>query len=339
MTETETNVLDQIESHISRYVSLPDGAGLVLSAYVLHSWTIESSHTTPYLFINSPEPRCGKSTLLGVLATLVRNPVNTVEITAPTLTRLIANLDRPTVMLDEIDCVYRGTGQGNQALRGILNAGYSKGGVVYRTAGQQVVSYDVYSPKIVAGIDNGKLPTTLLDRSIAITLQRKDAGSLEPFIAHMTNTDAILDSIEEWSDENFGALVTYPLETIPELGDRVSQLAHPLLAVANTFGRKEDMLSAIRNMFTTFKAHRAANDATLKTLRELSEIFDAEDTNKLHTDTILAYTGLKDGIALAAELKPFDIAPTTVRLGNHVVKGYKLSDALSAFVEHGVRSL
>jgi hypothetical protein len=85
--------------------------------------------------------------------------------------------DHPTLLLDEVDTIWRGGGGRNDnhdGLRALLNAGNESGVRVPRCAGprgEQLVDFDVNCPKVLAGI--GQLPETVADRSILVAMKRR----------------------------------------------------------------------------------------------------------------------------------------------------------------------
>jgi len=336
-------ILDDVQGYIERYVSLPNkGVGLILSTYVLHTWTFgdgqTTAKTTPYLYVNSSERRAGKSTLLEVLGTLVRNPFKALDATGPVLFRAIEHQDQPTVMFDEADTIWYGRGQGPQNLRNVINGGYKIGGHIYRTSGKDVVKYNTFCPKVLAGIYNGKLPDTIADRAIPVMLRRKPAGALtEPFFASDVDgeVEPMLDTIEAWVAENATALKAYRLHAVSGMGDRQAEIIWPLLAIAEQFGRKDELIKAIRDAFSDFESYVVANDESLAVLREISEIFEAEG-NKVHADTLLAYLDMTSK-QLAVELAAFNVSPKPVRIGNKVSRGFTLDQFMTTFEEVGIR--
>src|SRR4029077_15747650 len=93
---------------------------------------------TTYIGIESPEKRCGKTTLLSVLAELVNRPIVAANISSSAFFRVIEEM-RPTLLIDECDTFI----QGNDELRGILNAGYKyKTAFVVRVANEPRVTSD-----------------------------------------------------------------------------------------------------------------------------------------------------------------------------------------------------
>ena len=95
--------------------------------------------------------------------------------TAPTpaaLYRMMA--DSPTLLLDEVEALNSQTkSESAQAIHAILNAGHRKGATIPRCDGpkHELKHFPVYGPKAFAAI--GRLPDTLTDRSIVITMQRR----------------------------------------------------------------------------------------------------------------------------------------------------------------------
>src|SRR5438477_51952 len=100
---------------------LPAWTAETLAVWIVHTYVFEMRDVTTYLGIESPEKRCGKTTLLNVLDRLVNRPVLASNISSPAFFRVIEEL-RPTLMIDEADTVLHR----NDELRGILNSGYKR---------------------------------------------------------------------------------------------------------------------------------------------------------------------------------------------------------------------
>ena len=115
------SLLDELEDVMRRFVVLPNFAAETLALWVLHTYAFQLRDVSTYLGIESPEKRCGKTTLLGVLSKLVHRPVAAVNISSPAFFRVIEEMG-PTLLIDEADTFLNG----NDELRGILNAGYSR---------------------------------------------------------------------------------------------------------------------------------------------------------------------------------------------------------------------
>lgn len=70
-----TKLLNELRDCFQRFVILPKHAPDTLALWTLHTYAFELRGVTTYLGVGSPEKRCGKSTLLGVLSDLVNRPV------------------------------------------------------------------------------------------------------------------------------------------------------------------------------------------------------------------------------------------------------------------------
>ena len=82
-----------------------------------------------YLSVRSAEKESGKTLLLEVLSLLVAGPWFTGRVTAAVLVRNVAR-DCPSLVVDETNAAFSGDKDYAEALRGILNSGYRRGGVV-----------------------------------------------------------------------------------------------------------------------------------------------------------------------------------------------------------------
>src|SRR6266496_3055261 len=83
------DLLEELERVLRRYVILPEWAAETLALWILHTFAFEFRDVTTYVGIESPEKRCGKTTLLGVLSELVNRPVVAANISSPAYFRVI----------------------------------------------------------------------------------------------------------------------------------------------------------------------------------------------------------------------------------------------------------
>ena len=170
----EGSVLDPPVRGHSEYVVLEDGATEGIALWAMHTHALDAFVISPRLAITSVVMRCGKTTLLDVLAKIVRRPLPTVNATAAAIFRVVDNL-QPTILMDEADTFLAK----NDELRGILNSGHRRNDAfVIRADG----IYSTWAPAAVAMI--GRLPGTLEDRSISVRLKRRrsDNPSLSSLI-------------------------------------------------------------------------------------------------------------------------------------------------------------
>jgi Protein of unknown function (DUF3631) len=238
------HVLEDVREAYSRYVGFASQAQPVaLTLWTAHTHAIEAADCTPYVRIFSPEKSSGKTRTEEVAFHLVRSGIRASSITASALFRLI-DAHHPTLLVDEVDAIFAPKSE-QEDLRSILNAGYERGNPVYRSVavGKQwdANAYDSFCPKMLAGLENGKLPDTIVSRSIPIGLQRKRKG--EPSISKFRKrTDPprlheLRSALEAWATEDAIALLgaAYP-EPADGLTDRQDDIWEPLLAIADLAG-------------------------------------------------------------------------------------------------------
>src|SRR5581483_6263038 len=80
-------LLTEIEAVIKKHVVLNPEAAAALAVWVLHTYTFELRDAVAYVAIESPEKRCGKTTLISVLAAMAHKPLIASNITVGALFR------------------------------------------------------------------------------------------------------------------------------------------------------------------------------------------------------------------------------------------------------------
>src|SRR5919202_1265859 len=165
--EDGAELLERLVSFIRRYVALSEDQTILSALWIVHTHAFDAADTTPYLNIKSAEKRSGKTRFLEVLSLIAARSWLTGRVTAAVLVRKVA-AQTPALLLDESDAAFKGDREYAETLRGVLNAGFRRGGVASLCVGQGAnITYEdfpVYCPKAIAGI--GKLPDTVADRSI-----------------------------------------------------------------------------------------------------------------------------------------------------------------------------
>ena len=127
----------ELEVWFATFLALDDGLPLVLALWTLHTYLFRVFDATPYLLIWSPVKRCGKTLLLSLLDLLCARSRMLVNITGPTLFRLVER-HRPTLLIDECEALRMSSHQRVQDLREVILAGYKPGAKVPRVNGGQV---------------------------------------------------------------------------------------------------------------------------------------------------------------------------------------------------------
>jgi hypothetical protein len=128
-------LLSDLASLLNRFVVLPKHAAETLALWIVHTHAFQLRDVSTYIGIESPEPRCGKTTLLTVLAEICHRALPASNISPPAFFRVIEDMS-PTLLIDEADTFLHR----NEQLQGILNAGYKK-----KTAFVWRVAYDTNS--------------------------------------------------------------------------------------------------------------------------------------------------------------------------------------------------
>jgi hypothetical protein len=255
-------LLDELEGILKRYVILPAWAAETLALWALHTYAFEFRDVTTYIGVESPEKRCGKTTLLGVLSELVNRPVVAANISSPAFFRVIEET-RPTLLIDEADTFL----QGSDELRGILNAGYSKKtAFVWRVTndarrnfklqttslreaaslhGQKAVDeeteeresrvakFSCWCPKMICAI--GRLPDTLADRCVVIGMERKRADETCERLRDLDGRGP-RERCERFVKEHQSAIAGARPRGATDLNDRAADIWEPLLALADLAG-------------------------------------------------------------------------------------------------------
>jgi len=186
-------LLQDLARLISRHVILPKWGAETLALWTLHTHVFHLRHVSTYIGLESPEKRCGKTTLLGVLSQLVNRPVVAANISSSAFFRVIEEV-QPTLLIDEADTFLRA----NEEIRGILNSGYTRQTAyvvrVHRNASSDdsapssnLATFSSWCPKIIAAI--GHLPETLADRCILIRMHRKTSTETCERLARLDTTD------------------------------------------------------------------------------------------------------------------------------------------------------
>ena len=114
-------LLDDLADSARRFVTLPEHADVVLALWTVFTHTIDAAEVAPILAVTAPEKRCGKTTLLQWLSSLVCREMPASNITAAALFRAVEKW-HPTLLVDEADTFLAKSDE----LRGIINCGHTR---------------------------------------------------------------------------------------------------------------------------------------------------------------------------------------------------------------------
>jgi hypothetical protein len=329
-------LLASLEDWFRRHVVLPAGVPLVLSLWAINTYLFEVFDFCPYIALVSPVKRCGKTTVLKLLASVTSRPEFTVNITDAALFRLI-DARRPTLLMDEAEDLQR------SGLRTILNAGFEQAATVPRCVGQQVQDFHVFCPKALACI--GPLPDTVADRSIIIPMRRAKRGeNVDEFRRRTLGPIAALaEEVRGWAAANEPCVAeAYHQNAIDFLSGREADIWESLFAIIRVAAPERiDELKATAIRLVAEKAeHETDSEATaIRLLSDIRTVFAAEVTELMPTSRLLGeLRNLPDGpwsrlsgIELARKLLPFEIGPKQLWINGRNLRGYLLRDFEDAF--------
>jgi Protein of unknown function (DUF3631) len=346
-------LLDELAAVMRRYVVVPVHACNALALWVLHTHAFEFRDISAYLGIESPEKRCGKTTLLSLLAALVNRPVVATNISPSAIFRAIEEV-RPTLLIDEADTLLRG----NDEFRGILNAGYSRGtafvvrvapetpaarggapgtvdGAVPVDASSRLARFSCWCPKAIAAI--GQLPETLADRCIRIRMQRKSPGEICHRLRHLDAGPLRRRCARFVADS--AAAIAAARPALPDgINDRTADIWEPLFVLADLAGGEwperareaaldlavqAEEISPIADLVHTIYIAFVVRLTDRMFTRDLVRVLQVHAQNSSHR---ARPAGKITDLWLARQLRPYDVRSHSIRIGNENGSGYLESD-------------
>jgi putative DNA primase/helicase len=337
------SVLTEAASMLRAHAALPAGADVALALWAAHTHAFDAFAVTPRLVITSPEKRCGKTTALRLVSSLSARAVDSANISVAALFRFI-EISRPTLFIDEADTFLAE----KQELRGVLNAGFLPNGQVIRTVGDdhEPRAFAVFAPVAIAAI--GRLPDTIMDRSVIVSMRRRHAGErIARLRAGADPGEAIRRKLARLAHDRAGAWRAADPPTPDGLNDRGGDVWRVLLAIADDAG--EDWPHRARAACVALTGADEGEQDTTRTrlLADIRAILAAKGGPQRIASKEVAELLAEDEsgpwaafgrfdkpltpVALARLLKPFRITPKTLRNGAATWKGYASCDFADAF--------
>lgn len=328
-------LLSVIVATVQRHIVCEAETSIAASLWIAMTYLVDQFDVAPLAVITAPEPRCGKSEFRRLVGKMVFRPVHADGMSSAVLFRSF-DLWSPTLMMDEYDTFIKG----NEDLRGIMNSGHQRGGCIWRCVGDnhEPTQFNVYGPKLLAGI--GKLPPTIVDRSIQLKLRRKlptetvvSQRDIDP--AYFESIQQKLMRVAEDSANDIGA--AKPL--LPaELNDRQKDNWEPLFQIAYVAGGEWPEL-AKNSALKLSSAEVDAQSRGIELLTDIQSIFgwshdpiqkmsSAELIKHLCEDDEMPWATYNKGQPISPRqvarlLKEFGIGTSSVRLGKDTAKGYQ----------------
>ena len=342
------DVIGGVESFIRRFCILPEAAYLPLALWAIATHLSDVFGAFPYVALLSPVKGCGKTRVLEVLELLCANPQRITSASPASIFRMMK--DGPTLLLDEVEALRnKKPSESAQAILAILNAGYRKGATVTRCVPPDwnVEHFPVYGPKAFAAI--GKLPETLADRCVCLSMQRKSpAQPVARFLFTRTPAEAkpICKSIAGWAKSS-RKTVHKRFEDVGDLlflADREAELWMPLFAVCEVAApaRVADLKKCALSLSGAKSADDVDDSLALTLLADVQRVWAAGSQHLMTASLIGTLENFAENTwaepeqkltprKLAGMLRPFGIEPRQVRVGSETGKGYLRADFETAF--------
>jgi len=313
-------LLDTLRLTLRRFLVLPKWVAETLALWILHTYAFEWRDVSTYLGVESPERRCGKTTLLTILCRLVNRPVVSANVSSPAFFRAIEEL-KPTLMIDEADRFLKSKND----LQGILNAGYhrptayvlrmvnqskrvspslppreerggerrpsarSSGSRVHGEvspdavqSGSALAFFSCWCPKVISQI--GRLPETLADRCIVFRMQRKTPNEECERIRNLETITLRRQCARFVLDH--GKQISNARPELPKsLNDRAADIWEPLFVLADLAGGEWPELA--RQAAVSLSASAEDTNSIGSLLLDIFVLFAVEETDRMFTRTLL----------------------------------------------------
>jgi hypothetical protein len=337
-------ILDGVHAFLGWFVAYPsEDAHIAHTLWIAHCHLMDAWESTPRIAFLSPEPSSGKTRALEASELLVPNPVEAVNVTPAYLFRKVGCEDgRSTILYDEIDTVFGPKAKDNEEIRGLLNAGHRRGAVAGRCVvkGRTIETEEIPAYCAVALAGLGGLPDTILSRAVIVRMRRRSPEeTIEPFRrrTYVREGHALRDRLARWAKTVLGA-VTEARPDMPDgISDRNADVWEALLAVADAAGEAWPERARVAAVALVALSKESTPSLGIRLLADLRKAFG--DAAVLSTEQLLRelialdespWGDLKgkplNDRGLASRLKPYEIKPKVVRIGDATFRGYTRED-------------
>jgi len=338
-------LLDAVRHALVRYVVLPTShAADAVTLWIAATHAQPAWAHAPRLVIRGPEKRCGKSRLLDMVEALCWDPFITVNSSSAAVYRSIT-ADPPTMLVDEADTIFGPKADGNEDLRGLLNAGHQRNRPAkrYDAASNRVESIPTFAMAALAGI--GSMPDTIEDRAVIIRMRRRAPGETVAPYRHRRDRPglhALSEQLTVWLRLDMTVLES--AEPAMPLEDRAADTWEPLIVVADHAGAHWP--DRARSAAVQLTAEAADNGDMSTRVRLLIDCRDAFEDQEAIPTTVLIERLRRDpeapwreygpqgltAMKLGQMLREYEIRSNTMRFpGLGQAKGYCRIDFTDAW--------
>ncbi len=343
-----SEILDETVRILRRYLVLPRHAAGTIALWVMFAHAIDAFDVAPLLVFSSEQKRCGKTRTLSLVRELVPDPISTSNISAAAIFRVLGDDERmPTLLIDEGDTFVRG----NEALRGILNAGHTRSAArVLRAAprGTGVEEYSTWCPKVLALI--GSLPSTIQDRAIDIPMRRRAPSEA----VERVRLDRVPDELaplkaraRHWVEIYLPWLSVLDRPVPEDLNDRAQDNWRPLITIADICGGTWPELARQAAQALSGNDIDDGDDIAVVLLKDTWDVFERTRASRLETERLLHQLGKLenrhwtsfengeplDALRMSRLLRPYGVRSHAIRFRDRVKRGYRRSDVHAALAK------
>jgi hypothetical protein len=276
-------LLEDIAALTHRYLVLPDGGDDVIALWVAHTYGMELWEHTAYLALTSATRRCGKTTALRVIESLVSRAQRADCLTAATLYRIVEAW-APTLLIDELDRTDPDSG-----IWGVLLSGHTRGATIPRcdTETLEPRLYHTYGARVLAYIRGSRcpVPDTVEDRSVIMHMSRRRPRDRRERLRSRelaSETETIRRRLARWVDDHAVELAEARPELPEVLDDRAADSWEPMLAIADQVGGRWP--ARARELAVSYSTTRTDDERDTPGVRVLLDLVDLLDTGALSPD-------------------------------------------------------
>jgi hypothetical protein len=278
---------------------------------------------------------------------LCRDPFITVNSSPAAVYRSITS-DPPTMLVDEADTIFGPKIDGNEDLRGLLNAGHQRNRPAkrYDAASNRVESIPTFAMAALAGI--GAMPDTIEDRAVVIRMRRRAPGETVSPYRHRRDRPALRQLAElltAWLRADLPLLEK--AEPDMPVEDRAADTWEPLVAVADHAGaRWPDRARTAVLVLTTEAAENGDISTRVRLLIDCRAAFADHDAiptavllERLRRDPEAPWSDYGSSgltaMKLGKLLREYDIHSSNIRFpGLGQAKGYHRADFADAWTRY-----
>lgn len=352
----DRTLLHKVRQFLTYYMTFSvDTYADICSLWAIGSHVFKSFDAFPYMVITAATKRSGKTRLAELLAMVSYNPQFFAAMTPSAMFHIIG--DGATIFFDEAEEL---SSEAAGVMRSVLNVGYRRGQTVPRMAGNEVVKYEVYSPK--AFILIGDVHDTLRDRSIVIEMIRTTPPNIFRFteaeeMAKQAMSGFDSKALATWCDNGARKIDPYSF-----LEGREAEIWTPILALAEYFKLDINRIAAAAADMASLKAStdakrfaalrqsaekKASQDGfNTQAMKDLAFVLNRDGVKAIHTETAIqamkaiptspwrTYKG--DGLSavmLSDLVSPFGVVSKNIRIGSLVKRGFNRDNVIAGLAK------